>query len=158
MAGIVGGLVRLPDSVIRFELAEPFLEDRDLGIWFDLKPLKDGNWLVIGRRAGGALGTLSKLHPDGTLDEDFNPKHSHYFDSVSTDNGTFYVLRYRGGQKEIIHLLEDGSLDPAFTPFRLPETSPRRWEIQAMAFDPSTGGFFVGAGRERSPFASALTE
>ena len=119
-------LVRLPQASDRFEFAESFLTERDLGSRIHFKSLQGDGWLLIGQRSGGALGTLSRLLPDGTLDEGFQPERSRFYDAAMADDGAIYVVRKAGITREVVRVLGDGSLDSAFTPFMLPETSPRR--------------------------------
>ena len=133
-------LIRLSSTGFRTTL-DPTLEH--LGSIRHFVPSSEGRWFMQGQDHGPQY-RLWRLTPSGSLDETFESEVWQCSAVVAADAGKSYVA-YNGfnlGYPTVVRLLSDGRIDWSFEPVEI--DAEFGLGIRALAFDPKSGGVFVG--------------
>ncbi len=107
----------------------------------------DGAWLVMGTD-DQVNHRVRRLTPEGSLDESFGPRFESFSTVVAAEKGACYVATngHPFGLSYIWRLLPDGEIDPTFEAAAM-DVDTYGHVVGAMAYDPVSGGVFVGIER-----------
>ncbi len=104
----------------------------------------NGQWYMLGPPDRWGQSRLRRLTASGLLDESFVPAAPQCTAIVAAAEGKSYVAHhgFALGYPRVIRLLSNGDIDSSFEPVELP--TEFGLGISSLAFDPQSGGVFVG--------------